>query len=260
MLPPPPCPHQRKRMLHAEENAVEIDRHLPLPVGERHVDHGTREANPGIVDENVEPAEPCPGLGHDRLPVFLARYVVVVVLALASDGAQFAQQALALLVLQIGCDDLRALARQHQGCGPADAVGGAGHQSDFSFDTPRHASIPFPACGHSAGLLSREQWRARPAPGISWKRFHTLSDSCCSRQIFTGFYLVYRFQNALEFGPPTPERRCSREPCNVVAPACTRHNSRRRSPGRRIGQQRQPRHERRAAHQPGIARPHHASG
>ena len=162
-------------MLYAEEDAVEIDGNLPLPVGERHVDHGTREADPGIVDENIEPAEPCTGLGHDRLPVLLARHVVVVVLTLAPKSAQFAQQDLAFLVLQIGCDDLCALARQHQGCASSDAVGGAGHQSDFSFDTPRHASVPFPACGHSAGLLSREQWRARPAPGISWKRFHTLS-------------------------------------------------------------------------------------
>ncbi|MEH2515375.1 hypothetical protein V1279_000948 [Bradyrhizobium sp. AZCC 1610] len=45
-------------MLHAEEDAIEIDGHLPLPVGERHLDHGTREADPGIVDEYIEPAEP----------------------------------------------------------------------------------------------------------------------------------------------------------------------------------------------------------
>ena len=77
-------------MLYAKEDAVEIDGHLTLPVGERHVDHGTREANPGIVDENIEPAEPRPGLGHDRLPVLLARHVVMVVLAFASRGAQFA--------------------------------------------------------------------------------------------------------------------------------------------------------------------------
>jgi hypothetical protein len=101
---------------------------------------------------------------------------VVVVLGLASDGAQFSQQARAFLVLQIGGDDLRALARQQHGCASSDAVGGAGHQSDFSFDTPRHGLVPFPARGHSAGLLSRgNKWRARPAPGISWKRFHTLS-------------------------------------------------------------------------------------
>ncbi len=74
----------------------------------------------------------------------------MVVRALASYSAQFAQQALALLVLQIGRDDLGALARQHQGCASPDAVGGTGHQSDFSFDTPRHALVPFPACGHSA--------------------------------------------------------------------------------------------------------------
>jgi hypothetical protein len=139
---------------------------LPLPVGERHVDHRTREADPGIVDENVEPAEPRPGLGHDRLPVLLASHVVVVILALAPKSAQFAQQALAFLVLQIGCDDLGALARQQQGRASSDAVGGAGHQSDFSFDTSRHASVPFPACGHSAGFLSREQRPARPVPGI----------------------------------------------------------------------------------------------
>jgi hypothetical protein len=87
---------------------------------------------------------------------------VVVVRALASHGAQFAQQALALLILQIGGDDLRALTRQQQGRASSDAVGGAGHQSDFSFDTPRHASVPLPACGHSADLLSQEQRRARP--------------------------------------------------------------------------------------------------
>ena len=45
-------------MLYAEEDAIEIDGHLPLPVGERHVDHGPGEADPGIVDENVQPAEP----------------------------------------------------------------------------------------------------------------------------------------------------------------------------------------------------------
>ena len=149
-------------MLHAEEDAIEIDGHLPLPVGERHVDHGTREANPGIVDENVEPAEACTDSSHDRLPVFLARHVVVVVRALASHGAQLTQQALAFLVLQIGGDDLRALARQQQGSASSDAVGGTGHQSDFSFDTPRHAPVPFPACSHLAGLLSREQRRAPP--------------------------------------------------------------------------------------------------
>jgi hypothetical protein len=86
-------------MLHAEEDAVEIDGHLPLPVGKRHVDDGAREADPGIIDENIQPAEPRPDLRHDRLPVLLKRHVVVVVRAFASRGAQFAQQVLAFVVL-----------------------------------------------------------------------------------------------------------------------------------------------------------------
>ena len=52
------CAHQRKRGFDAEEDAIEVDGNLASPVGKRHVDDRTGEADPGVVDENVEPAEP----------------------------------------------------------------------------------------------------------------------------------------------------------------------------------------------------------
>ena len=172
MLPPAARAHQGQRVLHAEKDTVEIDRDLPLPVSERHVDHGAREPNPGIVDENIEPAEAAAGLGHDRLPVLFARHVVMIVFALASDGVQFAQQARALLVLQVGRDNLRAFARQHQGRASTDAIRGAGYQGDLFL---RHAA----SCHGPVSCLrpfSRLLWREQGGgPRAFWKRFHTSS-------------------------------------------------------------------------------------
>src|SRR6188508_2984044 len=121
---------------------------------------------------------------------------MVVVLALASDGAQFAQQVRALVVLQIGGDDLGALSRQYQRCASSDAVSGAGHQSDFSFDTPRHASVPFPACGHSAVLLSRG-CDGTPAVAPISGNVSILCPLLLFKADSWRAFLVYRFQNGL---------------------------------------------------------------
>ena len=148
-------------MLDAEKDAIEIDGNLSSPVGERHIDHWTGEADPGVVDENVEPAEPRFRFGYYRLPVVLKGHVVMKVFCVASIRAQFAQQALAVLVLQVGGDDPGALARQHNDRAAADPVGGAGHQRDLAFDPPLKLLRPAHARSSHGPIGLR-----------SWKRFH----------------------------------------------------------------------------------------
>ena len=72
--------------------------------------------------------------------------------------SQATQQSETSLVLEIGCNDLRALSREDHGRTSPNAVGGAGHKRNLPFDPPVHAlRSPFtpPPLPDLASLLLR---------------------------------------------------------------------------------------------------------
>ena len=58
--------HQRDAVFHRQEHAVDVHRHLPPPVGQRHVDRRSHDADAGIGHQDMQPAEPFRGRDHRR--------------------------------------------------------------------------------------------------------------------------------------------------------------------------------------------------
>ena len=145
-------------MLHPQENAVEVDRHLSLEVAERHVQHRAGNADAGIVHQDVEAA--VIGLdGGDHVdPGLLGGDVLMVVLGLAALPHDLGGQGLTLFILQVGQDDDRAFLGQPFGAGAPDTARAAGDQSHLALNPSRHAVPPW------LSVPSRKTPSARSAP------------------------------------------------------------------------------------------------
>ncbi len=84
----------------------------------------------GIVDGNVEAAEAGDGLVDQGAHLVFVTHVSADELGLGTQRAQFGDQDLALIVVAPGDDEVRAITREGQGGGAADAGQGAGNQDD----------------------------------------------------------------------------------------------------------------------------------
>ena len=122
--------HRLRAVLAAEEDAGRVDRHDPLPaLGAVRV--GLRAAaQPGVVDQRVEPAVPLQRRRDQRLPIRLRAHVGMHVQRLAAVRADLGRDLLAELVRDVGQDHARALAgeqprlgRAHPRRGPRDDGG-----------------------------------------------------------------------------------------------------------------------------------------
>ena len=67
--------HRRDRKARNEEHAVDIDLHDPAPIGDRGIDDAAAPADPDIVVEQVEPAEPGERLVDQRAALHLVDHV-----------------------------------------------------------------------------------------------------------------------------------------------------------------------------------------
>ena len=146
-------PHAGGERLDGEELRIEIDRHQPPPVRERHLVEHLDGIDAGIVDEDVAAAELClHGLRERR---DLRGLADVAAHRHGGTSGGLHQPDGRITVLRIGHDHLGAVVRQPPRIGLADARGRSGDDGDLADMAACH---PAPPC-HSAR-------RARPPEQI----------------------------------------------------------------------------------------------
>ena len=131
--------HQRNGVFHAKQRRADMQVHDGVEAFARDtVGRIIGAAGARIVEQDVEPAE-----------MFFAAFTAVGDLALLHDvAADIAGHALvvffdprALVVLDVGGDDARALGDEEIDRGAADAAGRAGDDRDFAVQTPCHCAL-----------------------------------------------------------------------------------------------------------------------
>ena len=131
--------HRRDAVFHRQEHAVDIHRHLPTPVSERHVDRRAHDADAGVGHQNMQAAELLGGRDHGR-PAGLVRHVMMQI-----DAADLLREALAARIVQVRQHQLRSLTRQDARAGRADARGRTGDDADLAVELTHrslHAFVP----------------------------------------------------------------------------------------------------------------------
>src|SRR5215468_9642753 len=135
--PPGAAPeHVLKRVLGQEERTGQVDRDDPLPVVVGHLGHGPVDGDPGVVDQDVEPAmlvndladHPAAVIGVPDVPLVQGDGAAGV--AVRHGGKELPG---ALLMPPVAGCDIGALAGQEVADGGPDAARAAGHQ--------RHAAV-----------------------------------------------------------------------------------------------------------------------
>jgi hypothetical protein len=113
-----------------------------VPIGERHVLQPLAQDDAGVVDEDVEAAEPIEG-GADRVrPVLLSRDVEVHVERLAAGRFETAHGLTAALVGHVSDRDLAARLH-HQACGlGTDAARGTRNEGDLAVQAVHGGLLP----------------------------------------------------------------------------------------------------------------------
>ena len=128
-------------MLHAEEDAIDIDCLLAAPVLMAHLEDRGADADTGIVDENVEPAELVLNGCDDFLPARLARHVMAVSACCAAGLGDDLDRFLEARLVHVGHDDLGPLGGQRDCRPPADTARRARDQRHLAA-YPSHVFLP----------------------------------------------------------------------------------------------------------------------
>ena len=129
-------------MLHAQKDAVEVDRSLSPPIGERHVGHGHRDRDTRIVDEHVEPAEALFGLRDNGDPGLFAGHIVMQIDGIAARLLDRGHAIASRIVLHVGRDDGRPFSREQYRTGAPDSARRTRDQRDLALN-PIHLFSPF---------------------------------------------------------------------------------------------------------------------
>ncbi len=166
---------QRNLVLHAQEDAAEVDVDDPVPLLLVVLRGRSRlpRLDARVVEGEVQPPESLNGLGQGRLHVLGPRHV-------APDGerppALLLDQAGRLLVAllgHVGGHHAGPLAGERQRRRAADAARGPGHERDLSRETPvpvrRHCLAPFHVAHPelSSALAAQTASAAEPSPRLS---------------------------------------------------------------------------------------------
>ena len=131
--------HRRQAVLHRQKHAIEIDRSLPPPVGQRHLGdrrHGNADA--GVRNQHVEPAIALHDVGHDLDPALLAGHIVMPEGRLSACLLDPCCDFGAFQIIDVGDCDGGALARQQFANRLADAGRAARYQCDLALNLPCH--------------------------------------------------------------------------------------------------------------------------
>src|SRR5713226_441682 len=125
--------HQRDAVFDREEYPVEVDRGLPPPIRQAHLDdRGRHDADPGIGHHDVEPAVTPFDLGHDLLPAPLVGHVMRQVDRVLAGSGDLRRQRRAAQIVDVADDDSGALARQRLDTSRANPRRPAGDDRYFS--------------------------------------------------------------------------------------------------------------------------------
>ena len=159
---PAVCGHGRNGVLGAEDDTVDADRHdlAVVGLGQR---FGIAEFDDaGIVDEDVEPPMARHDIGNERFPCGFAGDVEVLVFGI---GAELSGEGAAACVVNVGKDHPRTFCHEQPRIRRTEALGRAGDDGDFAFQTV-HVLTP-PASPHpgAAGRLPARPARNR---GSGW--------------------------------------------------------------------------------------------
>ena len=148
MLPPPPwANHLPRRRLTEMEHAGQIDRDDALPLIVVEVEKAPAMADPGAVEQHVEPAE----LAHRRCHRSIDRRPVAHIEwdrgSPAAGGANSSGGGFGRGGIDVGADDRCALTSEALRAGAADAAAGPCHEGDFPFNA---IHLDPPGCFRSA--------------------------------------------------------------------------------------------------------------
>ena len=121
-------------MLHREEHAIDIHRHLPPPDRIRHLRHRAHDGDPRIRHQDMQATETLPGHRRNRGPASFARDIMS-----DEDAIDLRGDALPACLLDIGQYQLRARACQETRARRADAGSGAGDYGDLAVQLPHAA-------------------------------------------------------------------------------------------------------------------------
>ena len=135
--------HRRDERARAEKVASEIDIHRSIPVFFLHVYHQGRRIDARVIDENIHVAEAAESLLRQVLHGGFTRYIDLHRQALRPEIGEFVGNRLGLVRLEIGHNDFGAFAAQTESDGPADSLGAAGHDRDFSLQSHGVTKPPF---------------------------------------------------------------------------------------------------------------------
>ncbi len=126
--------------LGAEKDAGLVDRDDPVPAVEPVRVADRTAGNPGVVDQDVEPAVGRERLGDQCLPLRLAGDVDLCRAGLAAGIADLGRDALRLAAENVGDHDFGAFLREQTRLGLAHAVAGPGDDRDLVLEA--HWSLP----------------------------------------------------------------------------------------------------------------------
>jgi hypothetical protein len=132
--------HAPRRGLEDEEDRPQVDVHQPVPVLFRQLEQRLGLDDPGVVEEDVEPAPALVGGVHHALDVGPARHV-----ALDGDLPELAGEAPGGKPVEIREHQARALSRQPPRARGADPAGGPRDESDPPVEPPAHCPRPISA-------------------------------------------------------------------------------------------------------------------
>ena len=132
--------HERPR---AQEIPSEIDIDGSVPFCFFHVHHQGSRIDARVIDENIHVAEAAESLLRQVLHGGFTRYIDLHRQALRPEIGEFVGNRLGLVRLEIGHNDFGAFAAQTESDGPADSLGAAGHDRDFSLQSHGVTKPPF---------------------------------------------------------------------------------------------------------------------
>src|SRR3954470_8979643 len=142
-------------MFDRQEHAVEVNRRLPPPVGEAHLDYRRcHNADPGIGDQNIESPNTALNLGDDLLPALFVGDVLRQIKCPTARRADLRDKRGTARVVDIADRNRGAFPRQGPDAGGANPRRPAGNECDLSVHLT-HSGLP-PSVGRKSLAHSAE--------------------------------------------------------------------------------------------------------
>ena len=106
-------PHPLHRRLRPQKDAIGVDVHDGVPSLDGHILDGSADADSGVVDEDIQLAEPLDGGGYGGVPIRLPRDVEPDENGVSARLVYERLGSLAFILQNVGDDDLRPFPREN---------------------------------------------------------------------------------------------------------------------------------------------------